>query len=342
MESLFEIIEHTIMITAFVYIMMLIMEYINVVSSGAWQKIFIQKKYLQYLIVVLLGITPGCLGAFMVVAMYTHRLISLGALVATMIATSGDEAFVMLALIPKDFIPITVILAIVGFFSGILIDLIFKDYNKEHIQICNDLEIHQPEQNNFFPIRINLRNWKDFSLARGILILTCSIFFFYFITGHIGPEGWNWIRISILIAISAAFFIVATVPEHFLEEHLWKHLTKKHLPHLFFWVLFAFILLHFLTKYITIEEISITNNWYILGISGLVGLIPDSGPHMIFVAMYEKGMIPISILLANCIIQDGHGMLPLLACSRKDFILIKLINLAIGILIGSIALLLGY
>ena len=32
--------------------------------------------------------------------MYSHRVLSLGAVVTAMIATSGDEAFVMLAMIP--------------------------------------------------------------------------------------------------------------------------------------------------------------------------------------------------------------------------------------------------
>jgi hypothetical protein len=48
----------------------------------------------------LLGVAAGCLGAFIVVSLYSHRSLSHGALVAAMVATSGDEAFVMFSMFP--------------------------------------------------------------------------------------------------------------------------------------------------------------------------------------------------------------------------------------------------
>lgn len=66
-----------------------------------------------------------------------------------------------------------------------------------------------------------------------------------------------------------------------------------------------------------------------------LAIIPESGPHMIFVMLCAKGMIPFSILLASSIVQDGHGMLPLLSYTIKDSMLIKLFNLVFGIVIGS-------
>jgi len=73
-----------------------------------------------------------------------------------------------------------------------------------------------------------------------------------------------------------------------------------------------------------------------------MGIIPESGPHMIFVMLYARGMIPFSILLASSIVQDGHGMLPLLSYTVKDSMLIKLFNLVFGIVIGLTFYLLGY
>jgi len=73
-----------------------------------------------------------------------------------------------------------------------------------------------------------------------------------------------------------------------------------------------------------------------------LAIIPESGPHMIFVMLYAKGMIPFSILLASSIVQDGHGMLPLLSYTIKDSILVKLFNLVFGIVIGLAFYLLGF
>ena len=55
---------------------------------------------------------------------------------------------------------------------------------------------------------------------------------------------------------------------------------------------------------------------------------------MIFIFLFLNGMIPFSILLANSIVQEGHGGLPLLAESPSYFIKIKIIKILIAILIG--------
>ncbi|MGA2326005.1 MAG: putative manganese transporter [Bryobacteraceae bacterium] len=69
-----------------------------------------------------------------------------------------------------------------------------------------------------------------------------------------------------------------------------------------------------------------------------MGLIPESGPHLIFVTLYAKGAIPFGILLANSVVQDGHGMLPLLADFRRDFLKIEAVNPIAGLLAGAVAL----
>ncbi|NQE05164.1 hypothetical protein C5S32_04775 [ANME-1 cluster archaeon GoMg1] len=76
-------------------------------------------------------------------------------------------------------------------------------------------------------------------------------------------------------------------------------------------------------------------------ICALVGIIPESGPHMIFVMMFANWLIPFSILLTSSIVQDGHGMLPLFSYTIKDSVLIKLFNLLFAIVIGLPLFLLG-
>ena len=74
----------------------------------------------------------------------------------------------------------------------------------------------------------------------------------------------------------------------------------------------------------------------------LVGLIPESGPHMVFVMMFANGIVPFSILLTSSIVQDGHGMLPMFSYSVKDALMIKLFNLVFAVVIGLPLLLLGW
>jgi len=95
------IIERAVVITIFVFGMMLITDYLNVLSKGKMATLIRGGRWRQYTTTSLLGVTPGCLGAFMNVSFYVHGLVGFGAIVGGMIATSGDEAFVMLALFPK-------------------------------------------------------------------------------------------------------------------------------------------------------------------------------------------------------------------------------------------------
>ncbi len=73
--------------------------------------------------------------------------------------------------------------------------------------------------------------------------------------------------------------------------------------------------------------------------AAVIGIIPESGPHMVFVTMYAKGLIPFAVLLASSISQDGHGTLPLLAVSTKAFIWLKVVNILVALVVGMIFLL---
>ena len=80
----------------------------------------------------------------------------------------------------------------------------------------------------------------------------------------------------------------------------------------------------------------------VLTIAVLIGIIPESGPHLVFVTLFAQGSLPFSILLASSIVQDGHGTLPLLAVSKRGFIILKIINVAAGFAIGMIGMLFGF
>ena len=56
----------SLMITGFVAAMMLLIEYLNVLSSGQWSQRLARGRIGQYLLAAFLGATPGCLGAFTV------------------------------------------------------------------------------------------------------------------------------------------------------------------------------------------------------------------------------------------------------------------------------------
>ena len=327
-------ITHAVMITGFVAIMMVVIEYLNILSQGVWQEGLRGSRLKQYLLASFLGATPGCLGAFAVVSLYSHREITLGAVVAGMIATSGDESFVMLTLIPKQAPLVFIILLFVGLGAGYITDTLFTKQSSTDAGCVHEFKIHEPELCHCFPWGNLKEQWLHCSPARAILGLTLLLFIFAVVSGLMGPPVWNWIRITLVIVTAVALFIVSTVPDHFLEEHLWNHVVKVHVPRVFLWTFGALLVMHLLLDQFQLGDWLRENQLIVLLVACLVGIIPESGPHLVFLTLFVEGSIPFSIFLASSVVQDGHGMLPMLAESRKDFIKIKIINLAVGLLLG--------
>jgi hypothetical protein len=62
MAVLSEAVEHGIMITGFVFVMMLVIEYVNVQTRGIWQDVLKRGRWGQYFVGALLGAIPDVWG----------------------------------------------------------------------------------------------------------------------------------------------------------------------------------------------------------------------------------------------------------------------------------------
>ena len=329
------------MITAFVFVMMLVIEYVNVLTTGEWQARLAHHRRWQYVLAAFLGATPGCLGAFAVAAMYSHGILSLGAVVAAMVATSGDESFMMLALIPKQTVFVIGLLFPIGIIAGIMTDIFAGRHRRRSPDKHYVFKVHDNGHCQCFSWGQLIRQWTRCSAARGILSVSVTVFVLALALGGTEAASWDWMRVTLMITSMAALFIVITVPDHFLEEHLWRHVALKHMPRIFLWTLGALLAMYILIEHLQVEGALHQGKWIVLLVACVVGVIPESGPHLIFVTLFAQGVIPLSTLVANSIVQDGHGMLPLLAESRTAFVRIKAVNLIVGLLVGATLMLLG-
>lgn len=368
------------MITGFVMIMMLVIEYLNVLTRGNWDRIIAKWGVGQSVLCSFLGATPGCLGAYAVGSLYIHRVVGVGALTAAMVATCGDEAFVMLALFPKTALIIFAALFAGGILSGIAVSVIQKENRTPSIPKIQERESAHPEDPRCTPFSAHefLSQWRNCSPQRGWLTLFLALFLGGIISGTIShehdpvtapatpestieqhdhgahcahnsdiegeqhEEAWSWVRITLLVLGLVALIIVATVPDHFLDEHLWHHLVKVHGWRVLLWTLGALTITHILTHGVDITQMVSDHKLPILLTACLVGILPSSGPHLIFTTLYAEQAIPLSVLVANCIIQDGHGLIPTLAHSRRAFFGIKAFKFAVGLTVGLIGNAMGW
>ncbi|HKM40078.1 MAG TPA: putative manganese transporter, partial [bacterium] len=109
-------------VTVFVGAVLLLFGYIDYKQQGALIEAIERSKKYQPLIGGLLGIVPGCGGSILLMPLYVKGSVTFGTVVATLIATAGDSAFVTLTQAPRDFVLITGAGLIIGTASGYAVD----------------------------------------------------------------------------------------------------------------------------------------------------------------------------------------------------------------------------
>jgi len=337
---LFHSLRDAFVITFFVINMMIVAEYLNLLSERRLFSLLKDKSLLSYVFSSFLGALPGCLGPFAVVSLYMHGFLSFGAVMASMIATSGDESYLMLSLFPVKAIYLFLILFIAGVFFGWLSDKLLKvfGFGIYSMSRCGfNCECGNPHSVSVRPSFSVLRkgNLKRYVILLILLFFTLSLLYLDF-----GDEGWMKLT---LIAIGAfSLFILATAPDHYVEHNIIDHVIFKHSWRILLWVFGSLVLLEFLVESWNIASFIERHGGIMFPLSALVGLIPESGPHIFFTLGYARGVIPFSVLFLNSFVQDGHGLLPLFSHSFKIALLLKLLKLFYGLALGGVLYLLGF
>ena len=348
--ELIPIFKQALMISLFVFVMMLFVDFIDMASKGRMSDIIKGGRWRQYTLASFLGSTPGCLGAFMNVSLYVHGMISFGALVGGMIATSGDEAFVMLSQFPGTTLALFGLLFVFGIFFAWVSDKIIPRLGftpcesciDAHCEEClTDIDNQESISKIFQPANL-IENFQPLHFTRFLLLVLIVSFLVLISTGTLGPSIWDWKRITFISLSLCTLYIIMICSEHYLESHIWSHIIKKHLFRVFLWSFGALLFVHWGLAFWNLGAFIHEHMLWVLVIGALMGIIPESGPHLIFVMMYAQGLIPFSVLFTSSFVQDGHGMLPLLSYSLKDSVLIKIFNLVFGIVVGGIFFALGF
>lgn len=93
----------------FVGAVLLAFQYINFVQRGRLVGRIAGARGWQPAVGALLGLTPGCGGAIFVMTLYLRGSVTFGTVVATLVATMGDSAFVLMTAAPLHFLYISVL-----------------------------------------------------------------------------------------------------------------------------------------------------------------------------------------------------------------------------------------
>lgn len=409
-EIIWEALRNAVLITGLVVVMMMMIESLNIESKGMVFKGLKRTKFGQVVVASLLGSIPGCMGGFATVSLYTHRMFSFGALVAMMIASSGDEAFVMLAMIPEQALILFALLFVLAVAVGVTVDFF---HGRRHERTCglhdhsgcgvetscgDGYMVHDSEAEMVSEApRTEVRGKRHYGWKRMVMFVGLAAFIAALATGQLGHDhaaheghdhgahmhdhgshvhdhgtymhdhdahvhehmgdchvadahgndegisvnllNEDWMNVLFAGLSVIVLFVLLFASDHFVEEHLWEHIVKKHLPTIFAWTFGVLLVLGIGLQFVDIDHWISDNTVLMILLATLIGIIPESGPHMIFVTLFAAGVVPFPVLLASSISQDGHASIPLLAESKKSFVWAKLINCIVALAAGFAAML---
>ena len=287
-----------------------------------------------------LGAIPGCGGAIAVVSLYGHGAAGFGALLAALIATAGDSAFVLLSVAPRA----AVVTYGIAFVTGVVVGIAGDEHGPavgrvERVGRTADGPHGDAGRDDASSAAGGPRRgvlWGSVTAA-----LRAAVFVGWWLAAAIGlavglhrAAGGDVPRVvaagppvgvvaasAVGVALSVA---VALSPERFLHPsdsagpRAAAADTVVESAPIVAWVVVALAGYRTLATVLDIGSVSATVLGGPLGAvtGGLVGVIPGCGVHIGIVTAFAEGAVPPSVLVANAISQDGDALFALFAIDR--------------------------
>jgi hypothetical protein len=294
---------------------------------------YIQKnQQLEIPISAFLGAIPGCGGAIMVMSLFTRGVVSFGAVLAALISTMGDAAFLLLATKPQA----ALIILPVTFCTGIVSGYLVKPFTKNFLQkkINRDFLITELPKNKtsnkfyliwfFFLIPgLALGIMNAFNIETSYLVSDIDIIQF----------------ISFLLALYCVFLWVLNPLTDIQMASIHENSFRKVVDTTCFvtvWVIISFViyeLINISTQGAIFESLKYFGPFIPL-MAIIIGFIPGCGPQIMITSMYVSGQLPMSAQIGNSISNDGDALFPAIAISPKAAIIATLYSAVPAIFIA--------
>lgn len=263
----------------------------------------------QVPLAALLGSTPGCGGAVVVVAAYSSGNVGFGAVVATLTATMGDAAFLLIATRPDAALVVLPLSFVVGILSGWVVDRINKTEFRAKNTATKDLAP-----------RIGATRPRD--LIYLALALPGLMF---------GGAQLAQIEMSSLFGLDVTYFGVAGI---FVGLFIWATSkltamtnladspvtrTAEETSFISVWVIGAYLLYEYAAVFtgLDIGAAFQTVAPLLPLMAVLIGFIPGCGPQVLVTTLFINGVIPFAALVGNAISNDGDALFPAIALNPR-------------------------
>lgn len=352
----------------------LLFGYINYRTSGNFTNIISKNRKLQPLIGALIGAIPGCGGSLAIMPLYINGKLSFGAIIASLIASMGDAAFVLISANIKMYFFVTIVSTITGIITGQLVDY-FKLEEKLGLKKRRELDKHSinktssKEEHNHDEIILDnlakshgntnrlafiITHGKGYKIYIGIILIG----FIFMSLAHSGlnlPIIEKLHSLEELVAVIGILFSIIYMwcfkkvfkNSNQKEEENKKISLREMLIHsvgeisfVITWIFIAYLIYDLIILILGGDEylvkLVLSTGVISVFIGAGLGLIPGCGIQIVLMSFYLKGTIPLGAVIANSISQDGDALFPLLAMDKKSSLWAMIITTIPAILVGMI------
>lgn len=353
-------------------VFILIFGFLNYKTNGSFTNFISNNVTLQPLLGAIIGSIPGCGGSLAIMPLYIKGNLSFGAIVASLIASLGDSAFILISTDIKIYLFVTIICFVTGVVTGYVVDSLELGLKlnlreiKIHKSEINSISMHNnsnntiliQDSNHFHGTISKLAHMITHEIGYKFYIAVLIVGFVFMMIAHSNIH-YSWIEyihsieeIIAIIGVASSimymyFFKKIFKNSSIMEEENKKESLRELLIHsvgeisfIITWIFVAYVFYDLIIYLVGGEEVLMTlvlSTGIISVIVGaLLGVIPGCGIQIILMSFYLKGAIPFAVLIANSISQDGDALFPLIAMDKKSSLWATIVTTIPAIVIGSL------
>ena len=318
-------------------------------------------KWIHPIIGSFLGAIPGCGATIVAASLYKNKKISFGGLFATFISTLGEGSFVLLGASDeadvagnlKAYATITIFGLLAGIIFGYLFDVFgFKaNYDNNHEKQAENHNLSTKQNTLAVAIIENIGFYAIIAMA--IFLAPGSIMALWGAGIDTIADLTYWVSIALTIICITFHFVTRFIYKHhdcYCDEDDIKSTTLHAIIDVAMVVTYVFIglvvanfVIDVLVGAETFDAWMTSSTYFVILLAALIAVMPGCGGMIaVAVAFITIPNFPISALIAAAIATSGDGIFPLLAENKKDGLIVSLAGLLVALVVGYIALSLGF
>lgn len=304
------------------------------------------------LVGALLGVTPGCGGAILVMPLYVRGTVSFGTVVAALVATMGDASFVIIAAQPRVALVIHAILLVVGVVAGYATDLLGiaprPALQGRSLGAAEALPPPSPRGPAVTALgTVPAAFW--WLAAAGMLIAVPTV-----VVG-LDPAALaarlGGVEPGLVVGVLGTLLAVVVLwRDGRSSETGTRHASVRAMlldaaretSFVTVCVAGAYVATAVVTTGFGVDLGAAVTAAGFLGvlIGAAIGLIPGCAVQVLLTGLYTTGIVPFATLLSNALSQDGDALFPLLFMDRRTALVATAVTTLPAVLVGGGALLL--